>query len=70
MNQPLACTIAEACRALGMGRNNLYSLIGDGSFPLGKSGAEPLSPSRILRRLLDALPEVARESRHNERYGS
>jgi excisionase family DNA binding protein len=70
MNQPLSCTIAEACWPLGIRKTKLYSLIGDGRLPARKIGRRTLIAFEDPRRRLDGLPEVMSKSRRNERCGS
>ena len=70
MDQPLAYTIAEACRALRIGRTKLYSLIGDGKLRARKNGRRTIIMYDDLRRLLDALPEIRSKARPHEGQGS
>lgn len=48
----LAFTIAEACRAIGIGRSKLYELIGQGRIETRKIGSRTLIPARSLHALI------------------
>ena len=48
----LTCTIAEACRATGLGRTKLYELIGEGHLDTTTIGRRRLVLVRSLRTLL------------------
>jgi excisionase family DNA binding protein len=52
--QRLACTIAEACEATGLGRTKLYELMGEGHLETTTVGRRRLVLVRSLRRLLEA----------------
>jgi excisionase family DNA binding protein len=52
--QRLACTIAEACEATGLGRTKLYELIGEGHLDTTTIGRRRLVLVRSLRALLVA----------------
>jgi excisionase family DNA binding protein len=70
MDDSLVFTIAEACRALGIGKTKLYSLIDDGRLPARKIGRRTVMVFEDLRRLLDGLPEMPGKSIQNEGDGS
>ncbi len=48
----LTCTIADACRATGLGRTKLYELIGEGHLDTTTIGRRRLVLVRSLRTLL------------------
>ncbi len=48
----LTCTIADACRATGLGRTKLYELIGEGLLDTTTIGRRRLVLVRSLRTLL------------------
>ncbi|HXP95303.1 MAG TPA: helix-turn-helix domain-containing protein [Telmatospirillum sp.] len=48
----LTCTIADACRATGLGRTKLYELIGEGHLATTTIGRRRLVLVRSLRTLL------------------
>ena len=50
----LACTIAEACKATGLGRTKVYELIGEGCLETTRVGRRRLVFVRSLRTLLEA----------------
>ena len=52
--QRLACTVAEACEATGLGRTKLYELIGEGLVDTTTIGRRRLVLVRSLVELLDA----------------
>ncbi len=49
----LTCTIAEACKATGLGRTKLYELIGEGRVDTARIGRRRLVKVRSLQRLVD-----------------
>jgi excisionase family DNA binding protein len=53
--QRLACTVAEACEATGLGRTKLYELIGDGRLDTTTIGRRRLVLVRSLFSLLAAV---------------
>ena len=55
--QRLACTIAEACEATGLGRTKLYELIGEGLLDTTRIGRRRLVLVRSLRTVLEAEDE-------------
>jgi excisionase family DNA binding protein len=56
-SQRLACTVAEACEATGLGRTKLYELIGEGQLDTTTIGRRRLVMVRSLVTLL--APEDA-----------
>lgn len=52
--QRLACTVAEACEATGLGRTKLYELIGEGLLHTTTIGRRRLVMVHSLRTLLEA----------------
>jgi excisionase family DNA binding protein len=51
--EPLAYSIAEACRISSFGRSYLYKLIADGRLEARRLGARTFIPAASLRALLD-----------------
>lgn len=51
--EPIAYSINDACRAVGIGRTYLYKMIGDGRLEVRKVGKRTLIPASSLRRLID-----------------
>lgn len=57
---PLAYSVREACRTLGIGKTSLYEEIKAGRLRAVKAGARTLIPADALHSWLDALePAVA-----------
>lgn len=54
---PLAVSIAEAARMVGIGRTSLYAAIAAGKIKTRKSGRRTLVETQALRQFLEALPE-------------
>lgn len=55
---PLAHTVNDACRRLGISRTTIYQLIADGQIRTFKVGARTLVPEADLRRFIaDKLGE-------------
>ena len=52
--QRLACTVADACEATGLGRTKLYELIGKGQLHTTTVGRRRLVMVHSLRSLLEA----------------
>jgi len=50
---PLAVSITEAARALGLGRTSIYTMIGDGRLETFKLGRRTLVKFASVRRLVD-----------------
>lgn len=50
--EPLAYSIAEACRVSSLGRTGLYRLISDGKLQTRKIGKRTLIPAASLRKLI------------------
>jgi excisionase family DNA binding protein len=55
--QRLACTIAEACEATGLGRTKIYELIGAGYLDTTTIGRRRLVLVRSLQALISAKPD-------------
>lgn len=51
--EPLAYSVAEACRVSSLGRTRLYSLISEGRLEARKINKRTLIPAASLRRLID-----------------
>lgn len=51
--EPLAYSIAEACRVSSLGRTRLYQLIGEGRLEVRKIGKRTLIPATSLRALIE-----------------
>lgn len=51
--EPLAYSIAEACRVSSLGRTRLYGLIGEGRLQSRKIGKRTLIPAASLRALIE-----------------
>ncbi len=51
--EPLAYTIADACRASTFGKTRLYELIAEGRLEARKIGKRTLIPAASLRRLIE-----------------
>lgn len=56
--QPLAYRVADACRAIGVGRTRLYELIAAGKIEARSCGGRTLIPASSLREFLDGLPHA------------
>lgn len=54
---PLAVSIADAVRMVGIGRTSLYAAIAAGKIKTRKSGRRTLVETQALRQFLEALPE-------------
>lgn len=54
MISPLALSINETAKALGLGRTSVYALIGDGKLATIKLGRRTLVKVESIRRLIDA----------------
>ncbi|MGD9584283.1 MAG: helix-turn-helix domain-containing protein [Lysobacterales bacterium] len=61
-NLPLAFSIADSCRRLGIGRTLLYRLIKAGEIRTIRLGAKVLIPYPELRRVIDKRLAAAREA--------
>jgi len=53
---PIAVSIAEAVRMVGIGRTSLYAAIAAGKLKTRKSGRRTLVETAALRRFLEDLP--------------
>lgn len=51
--EPLAYSVAEACRVSSLGRTQLYSLIAAGRLESRKVGRRTLIPAASLRALVE-----------------
>ena len=51
--EPLAFSVAEACRVSSLGRTQLYSLIAAGRLESRKIGRRTLIPAASLRALVE-----------------
>ena len=51
--EPLAYSIADACRVSSIGRTKLYALIGTGQLEARRIGGRTLIPAASLRRLIN-----------------
>ena len=51
--EPLAYSIADACKVTSIGRTRLYSLINEGRLEVRKIGKRTLIPAASLRRLIE-----------------
>ena len=50
-----ALTVQDACKATGLGRTTLYSLIADGKLDARKSGARTLIMADSVQRFVNEL---------------
>ena len=55
-NEILALSIRDSCKALGVGRTTLYSLIGAGKIEARSLGGRTIIPADALRKFLAGLP--------------
>jgi excisionase family DNA binding protein len=51
--EPLAYSVADACRVSSIGRTRLYQLIGEGRLQARKVGKRTLIPASSLRALIE-----------------
>lgn len=51
---PLAISIKDAAKALGLGRTSIYQMIKDGRLEAFKLGRRTLVKTESIRRLVDA----------------
>jgi excisionase family DNA binding protein len=51
--EPLAYSVADACRVSSIGRTRLYALINEGRLESRKIGKRTLIPAVSLRRLIE-----------------
>lgn len=51
--EPLAYSVADACRVSSIGRTRLYQLIGEGRLEARKIGKRTLIPAASLRALIN-----------------
>jgi len=54
--EPLAFTVAEACKAAAVSRTELYRAVGRGELILRKRGKRSLVLAAELRRWVESLP--------------
>jgi excisionase family DNA binding protein len=52
LNEPLAYTIADFCRLIGIGRTTAYAMIADGTLPTAKIRGRRLVPRDAALALL------------------
>lgn len=51
--EPIAYSVADACRVSSLGRTRLYQLIGEGKLEVRKVGKRTLIPAASLRALIE-----------------
>jgi excisionase family DNA binding protein len=51
--EPIAYSVADACRVSSIGRTRLYQLIGEGRLEARKVGRRTLIPAASLRALIE-----------------
>jgi excisionase family DNA binding protein len=51
--EPIAYSVADACRVSSLGRTRLYQLIGEGRLEVRKIGKRTLIPAASLRALIE-----------------
>jgi excisionase family DNA binding protein len=51
--EPLAVSVNDAARVLGLGRTSIYAMIGDGRLEIFKLGRRTLVKTASIRRLVD-----------------
>lgn len=56
---PLAVSISDAVKMVGLGRTSLYAAIAAGKLKTRKSGRRTLVETSALRQFIEALPESA-----------
>jgi excisionase family DNA binding protein len=66
--QRLACTINEACRAIGLGRTKLYELISEGRVETTMIGRRRLVLVRSLLALVDENAAGGAVALHSETF--
>jgi len=54
---PLAVSIADAAKMVGLGQTSLYAAIAAGKLKIRKSGSRTLVETAALRQFIEALPE-------------
>jgi excisionase family DNA binding protein len=52
--EPLALSINETAKVLGLGRTSIYAMIGDGRLETFKLGRRTLVKTSSVRRIVDA----------------
>jgi excisionase family DNA binding protein len=56
-NNPIAVSISEAVKMVGLGRTSLYAAIAAGKLKTRKSGRRTLVETQALQAFIEALPE-------------
>jgi excisionase family DNA binding protein len=51
--EPLAVSVNDAARVLGLGRTSIYAMIGDGRLQTFKLGRRTLIKTASIRRVVD-----------------
>jgi excisionase family DNA binding protein len=51
--EPLAISVSEAAKVLGLGRTSIYTMIGDGRLEIFKLGRRTLIKTASIHRLVD-----------------
>ena len=51
--EPLAVSVNDAARVLGLGRTSIYAMIGDGRLEMLKLGRRTLVKTASIRRIVD-----------------
>ncbi len=52
-HEPLAYTVADACRVSTLGKTNLYKLISEGKLEARRIGGRTVIPAASLRKLIE-----------------
>jgi excisionase family DNA binding protein len=52
--EPLAVSVNDAARVLGLGRTSIYAMIGEGRLETFKLGRRTLIKTASIRRLIDS----------------
>jgi excisionase family DNA binding protein len=52
--EPIAYSINDACKVVGLGRTYLYKMISDGRLEVRKIGKRTLIPASSLRSLIES----------------
>jgi excisionase family DNA binding protein len=55
--EPIAYSVADACRAIGIKKTKLYSLLKDGQLQARRIGGRTLIPATSLRRLIEGAAD-------------
>lgn len=59
---PLAVSITEAARMIGIGRTSLYAAIAAGRLKTRKSGRRTIVEVQVIREFVQTLPESGSQS--------